>query len=1148
MLQLPQLPPRPAVFTSMLRIFLLGQPRVEYQGLPLEVELRKGQALLYYLAYQAEPASRRRLAGLLWPDRPDVEARRQLSYALYHLNRRHIAPLQQALVVAAPPDSLALNPDLSGQLTVDALVFRNAAGEILRCQRLPAQPRPLEAGLALYRGEFLAGFAAPGSDLFEDWLAREREALRQLAHQASLRLSSLLAGAGREADAARLAEAALTLEPHDEAALRQVMRLHVRQGRRALALRQYETVAQTLQADLGLPPEAATQALYHAILEGRPADPETGPATPNPAPSLVYPVGHLPVWVGRSAELHQLHAALAKAGPGQSAWIAIAGAAGIGKTTLIHAALRTAPGRVLEARCHETTRDIPYLPVIEALRAFGRQTGFTLEALSLNDAWHTTLAALFPELTGRPMVGPDPAYSPRQPLAVVQALTALMEALAARWRCCWLFDDVQWADSATLQLLTHLAGQAHIPAAFIVAYRNDPLAPQLAGLLRALDASQSVAMTLAEFTPGDIQQLIAPLVQRPDESEAVATELWRLTGGNPLFVAESVRALLGQTPGTGQLDLERVRRLQAGADLPPTARLEHFFEQRLAALPEAARDVAQVAAVAGPAFELDTLRSVSQLPEAEFVQALEALERHQLVRLDRRGQGEFQHALLQRLVYRSLSAARVGWLHRRLADVLERQSATPPPDLADTLARHYVLGGVSERAAHYSLLAARRALSLASLQPAIDYFEQALELWPPGGPPDRRAEVLLELAQALNWKGDPAAALKKAQLALAFCAADSNPPLYARGQLRVAEALVLAGHWEPALAAVDAALSLLRRAAPPLPDQLARGLVIKSNVLQRTHHAPAEIAPLVDEAIEILRGAQETAGLARALIQKANLELRQGDYAGAVRLFQEAEALAARPPADPLTRIVACNSAAYFELHQGRWEQAGRLVDAALETATRSQNREYLARVLFTKGELHRYRAEWQAAADAHTRGLAIAQEYGLAREHCLHLLGLGQAALDQGQGERARAYVDRALGIGQMAQLDRWLQAEIQLSLGRAALGRAAPDAARAHFEEALALATASHRLPLAMRAREQLAVLEAAGGAVPQARAELEVCLAFHEARHNGLAAALVRRSLSQALRVAMPQEAAALGQEAETALASLGARGLLARPTPV
>lgn len=1131
----------------MLRISLLGQPKVEYQGLPLEVELRKGQALLYYLACHADPVSRRQLAGLLWPDRPDAEARRQLSYALYHLNRRHIAPLQYALVVAAPPDSLTLNPDLFSQLTVDVLVFRNAAGEILRCQRLPDQARALEAGLALYRGEFLAGFAAPGSDLFEDWLAREREALRQLAHQASLRLSSLLAGAGRAASAARLAEAALTLEPHDEAALRQVMRLHVRQGRRALALRHYESVVQTLQADLGVSPEAATQTLYHAILEGRPAEPDPGPAMADPAPSQAYPAGHLPVWVGRSVELQQLHAGLAQAGPSQSAWVAIAGAAGIGKTTLIHAALRATPGRIFEARCHEATRDIPYVPVIEALRAFGRQTGFTLEALALNEAWHTPLAALLPELTSRPVAGRDPAYSPHQPLAMVRALTALMEALAARWRCCWLFEDVQWADSATLQFLTHLAGQSHISAAFVVAYRNDPLAPQLAGLLQALHAGQSVALTLAEFTPGDVQQLIAPLVQRPDDSGAVAAELWRLTGGNPLFVTESVRALLGQTPETGRLDLERVRQLQTGADLPPTAQLERFFEQRLAALPEAARDVAQVAAVAGPAFELDTLRLVCQLPEAEFVQALEALERHHLVRLPGRGQGEFCHALLQRLVYRSLSAARAGWLHRRLAEVLEGQSAAPPLDLADTLARHYVLGGVPERAAHYSLLAAQRALSLATLQPAIDYFEQALELWPPGGPPDRRAEVLLELAQVLNWKGDPAAALKKAQLALAFCAADSNPALYARGQLRVAEALVLAGQWEPALAAVDAALGLLRQVAPPLPAQLARGLVIKSNILQRTHHAPAEIEPLVDEGIAMLRGAQETAGLARALIQKANLELRHGDYAGAVQLFLEAEAFAARPPADPLTRIVACNSAAYFELHQGRWEQAGRLVDTALETASQSQNREYLARVLFTKGELHRYRAEWQAATDVHNRGLAIAQEYGLAREHCLHLLGLGQAALDQGQSERSSAYFNRALGVGQMAHLDRWLQAEIQLNLGRAALDLAGPDgAARGHFETALALATASHRLPLAMRAREQLAVLEAAGGAVPRARAELVECLAFHEARHNGLAAALVKRSLSQALRTTRPQAAAAFGQEAETALAGLGARGLLAGPT--
>src|SRR5262249_37324318 len=142
---------------------------------------------------------------------------------------------------------------------------------------------------------------------FEEWRTFERERLREVAIEGLARLLRGQMDAGQTESALQTALQVLRLDPLQEAAHRAAMRLYVRQGRRAAALRQYQDCVRWLQGELGAEPEEPTRALYRDILRGgaRPGAPAT--AASSTAPRGMSSSGPL---VGRETEMAALRAAL----------------------------------------------------------------------------------------------------------------------------------------------------------------------------------------------------------------------------------------------------------------------------------------------------------------------------------------------------------------------------------------------------------------------------------------------------------------------------------------------------------------------------------------------------------------------------------------------------------------------------------------------------------------------------------------------------------------------------------------------------------------------------------------------------------------------------------------------------------------------
>src|SRR5246127_1881348 len=233
-----------------LLIGILGPLVIERDDCRLGKVPKKARGLLGYLAAQGGQAvSRERVADLLWPYQASEQARHSLRNCLLELRK-------------------ALGPSGVGYLVADFANCRiqDVVVDLDRFERLSrSQNRPeLQAAAELYRGEFLADFDID-SEPFQDWLAAERDRTLALICDVLQRLTAAQDAAG-ECDAAiQSGRRLVTLDPLSEFGQRALMRAYAHAGRRGEALRQYKSCAETLKRELGVAPDAETQALAHEL-------------------------------------------------------------------------------------------------------------------------------------------------------------------------------------------------------------------------------------------------------------------------------------------------------------------------------------------------------------------------------------------------------------------------------------------------------------------------------------------------------------------------------------------------------------------------------------------------------------------------------------------------------------------------------------------------------------------------------------------------------------------------------------------------------------------------------------------------------------------------------------------------------------------
>ena len=212
---------------TLLKISLFGESQIYLGTQKISFNRNKTRALLAYLAVEAQRQHERaRLASLLWPDKPQRAALRNLSNSLSQINSlfNEMSPDADFLLVSR--QTVQFNPNSPHFLDVAEMQKALASGQISRIE---------EANL-LYRGEFLEGFSIPDSSIFETWMLQTREHLQIQIFAALYQVAEHFLKAGALEQAQKYAQRQIQLDQWHEAAYAQLMKVFARRGQRAAAL------------------------------------------------------------------------------------------------------------------------------------------------------------------------------------------------------------------------------------------------------------------------------------------------------------------------------------------------------------------------------------------------------------------------------------------------------------------------------------------------------------------------------------------------------------------------------------------------------------------------------------------------------------------------------------------------------------------------------------------------------------------------------------------------------------------------------------------------------------------------------------------------------------------------------------------------
>lgn len=522
------------------------------------------------------------------------------------------------------------------------------------------------------------------------------------------------------------------------------------------------------------PVERATDLEILACLGG--ANETTGPLV-DVSPMLAW-ADAAPL-VGRERELAALDDALTAVRNGALRVVALHGRSGSGKSAIVQQFLQDKRAQtdllVLAGRCYEQ-ESVPFKAIdslIDALtRRLLRVDHEAVTALLPNDM-HAA-ARIFPvlrriaaidEIAGNAPHIPDPREVRRR---AFDALRALLVALGHETSLVIAIDDLQWGDVDSAELLLHLlrtTGQPPLRALLLLSYRSEYrgtsdclqyLFDPLTDRSRSMPTATGVLdISVAPLAP-DAATALATALLGADAAAALAQRIATESGGNPFFIGELARHALEQSEWTSAPD---------GA-----VDLDGVLARRIARLPDAVRELLEVIAIAGQPVSnrhwRDAVDARTRGPDV-----LAQLRRERLIRstgVSADDEVEAYHDRIRETVIARLDpTVRASW-HRRLGTALEQHGDAD----AETVAVHFVQGGLPERAWPHFRQAADAAARALAFERAAALYEQALAHHV--GPSVDRAPLLLSLGEvrANSGRGRPAADAFEAAATLATTEAD----------------------------------------------------------------------------------------------------------------------------------------------------------------------------------------------------------------------------------------------------------------------------------------------------------------------------------------------------------------------------------------
>jgi len=695
-----------------LTVRMLGQPRILWRDQQITIPRRLARTFIYYLACHKVMISRSDLVNLFWPDSPN--------------SRQHLRDLLSKLRSELPdPDIIRTDRDWIGlnyqKVSSDVLVFEDLY-EQLSLPFLNIENRPVPEAIyqkllnAVTMWEapgFLYGVALIEKDDLSEWVENKNRRLRFKWLNLMMRIARHLMAVGD------LESALIWLEKVNENdedyEFPQVIynRLDVlyQLGRLSQAyeygIQYVEEVKTEWFSEFKLPFARLMKKIENERLE---VGLRTTPPTRSSQGSTIP-------FMGRSDLITQIQRAYRRGDI-----IVLSAETGFGKSRLLNEFLKNlvTPVLIYSMEALYSERMMSYHAMIELLRkAMNMQDWQQVEKI-----WVSQLSALMPELQNH-LEHKTEYYSliENRQLGVYEAFRQVLLMLAGKQKILICIENAQWLDQETVQLfsyLTHRHFFSENAQLILLMSKGENQIPVKEFLLNPAWNNQIVWIDIPPLSADDISNIALYLLRKP-LSDLQTQQLMEATGGNPLFVIETLQMIMEKPDQLAQKTWESI---------PISGVVRIVIRERLGHLSENSKQLLVCAALVGNTFSFNDVQVMANLSENDLVTAIDELIHKKIIEVNSQQyqplRYRFSQTFIREVVYQGVSQTQKQILHKRLANhlLISTHDKKNADDLAE-IGYHLSEAGKIEEGFKYWIEAAEMYKNTDDYQKANHAYEQA---------------------------------------------------------------------------------------------------------------------------------------------------------------------------------------------------------------------------------------------------------------------------------------------------------------------------------------------------------------------------------------------------------------------------------------
>lgn len=606
-----------------IKINFLGSPKVFVDKKRIYFPYKKAEALFYYL-YFKKSSSRNSLTEIFWCDFDEKSAKKNLRDALYKIKKT----FGFDILISPKRASLMINTEYNISSDIDDFDKNNAA--------------------ELYKGDFLENFVVKDCYGFEEWLYEKREHYKKIYIDAiKEKLYENMNYTGIK-DIEYYANIILKENPFDEKNYRDIMKIYSFRGDFNRALSLYYELSDLLKEELDVAPQPATKKIFNEILELRSFEAKEEKKDKT--------------FIGRYEEFHFLKTHLDNFVKNNSKSLFISGEAGIGKSTITDKFIDLARRKkisVFKSQCFEAEQNYFLKPWDDI---FSQISGIIKEKnIKIPPLWEDVVTYIFPSfnLYNKPLkIDSIEKIESVKYKVTFDAVLKILEKISLNNKIIILFEDIQWMDSFSLNLITTLIPKLH-NIMFYCTYRNSHNKELEPKILPTLKRSLGESLELKRLTKEQTNNFIKEYSSNSQLDKNILDKIYSETEGNPLFITESLKLLKEYS------DLNHF-----------SDKMENIIKSRLYSLSYLEKKVLDIASMFFDQIDLDFILKILKEEQFEVFDALESLQDKQLIN-EYTVEGsifyKFTHSKFREYIYLNQPEVKKQVLHSKIAEFLEEK-------------------------------------------------------------------------------------------------------------------------------------------------------------------------------------------------------------------------------------------------------------------------------------------------------------------------------------------------------------------------------------------------------------------------------------------------------------------------------------------